>query len=213
MLLKISSFSLNTWKINKEKEVLKKALYDLSKCEIVTPLEVYNLFHSHDIGVDPIMLCNHLCKISASFVKISNDAIVLLLAAIDDQNQNNVDISSIHHNLGKSVSLVLSSTELIPDNILSNEETLERGQKVFIQFADFLFEKQLSLLDLIHHKIFSKVIDGQEHQLIKIRHLYSILENSGFHTSYYDKLSFEKLVKPILRDVFDIETLRYQKLF
>jgi hypothetical protein len=70
---------------------------------------------------------------------------------------------------------------------MTREEILDKGQKLFMKLADFLFENHKTLSDIIYPRVFYKVIDGKEYQLIKLEHLYECLENIGFCISDQDQ--------------------------
>ena len=78
------------------------------------------------------------------------------------------------------------------------------GQQVFVRLAEFLFEQKLTLMTIIHNKIFDKVIDGKEYQLVKYRHFYQLLENHGFTITNKEQKAVENVITPFLDKTMEV---------
>lgn len=90
---------------------------------------------------------------------------------------------------------------------MTREEILDKGQKLFMKLADFLFENHKTLSDIIYPRVFYKVIDGKEYQLIKLEHLYECLENIGFCISDQDQTWIEHFCDVIFSDTAKVESI------
>ena len=75
----------------------------------------------------------------------------------------------------KSVSTRLQSK--LQTNLGPNANVItERGEKLLLNLADYLYDNNMTLYKLVNHKIFSKTIDGKEYQLIRQEDLYECLQ-------------------------------------
>ena len=153
-------------------------LEDLSKCETTTILNIVCWLSLNKIEIDPLRVIsylleesksssivnqNSLCKFSRFVRKSVSEALIH-----DDSNIMNYTKSLIGNIIGKTMK----------ENHYSFEEMTERGQNLFIMLSDFLYENKTSLFRIIHPLVFSKMIDGKEHQLIKLDYLYQALEDA-----------------------------------
>lgn len=75
----------------------------------------------------------------------------------------------------KSISTRLQSKLQINLGPSANVIT-ERGEKLLLNLADYLYDNNMTLYKLVNHKIFSKTIDGKEYQLIRQEDLYECLQ-------------------------------------
>ena len=60
-------------------------------------------------------------------------------------------------------------------------------------------------MDWIHHKIWDRVINGKEYQLIKRMDLLECMQQNGLELEFEDRLIFKDVVKPILQDFINVE--------
>lgn len=90
---------------------------------------------------------------------------------------------------------------------ITNEQQL--AQEFFIRLANFLFKKKLTLYQVIHHKIFDKMINGVEVELIHVEHFWRMLHKQGFKTITSERTAVNNLVKnKVLHEIFEVKTLR-----
>lgn len=81
------------------------------------------------------------------------------------------------------------------------------GDKFFQSLADYIKENNTSILDLIQDKVFDKVLNAREYQLIKYKHLYKILTGFGLTITGDTKQGIEYLIPPFLEQTLEIHSL------
>ena len=184
-------------------------LLSLSKWGFITPLDILSCFSLWNIDINPFNIISFLWEESSSITNISKESVLKLVKIVEQNSCKNLG-DTLHKHVKNAKSMnAKASGKAFKEKMPSFEEIAERGQKLFIRLADFIYEKKTSLFQLIHELVYNKVIDGREHQLIKQEHFYQIMENSGFILSYIDRVCIESLLKPILIDNYDVEGLRY----
>lgn len=83
------------------------------------------------------------------------------------------------------------------------------AQEFFIRFSSFLFKKKLTLSKVIHHKIFDKVINGVEMELINVDHFWRLIHKAGFRTVASERNAVTELTKnKVLNNIFEVKVLR-----
>lgn len=80
-------------------------------------------------------------------------------------------------------------------------------QGFFIQLAKFCFEKKLTLYSIIHSKIFDKIINGVEVEMISIDHFWRLIEKTGFKTLRKESNAFAKVFKANFLEVKSISKI------
>lgn len=203
----------------KIKEDFIEQLEWISHCEIITPIEIYNLFMGNNMSINVQQLIAYLCRESQSLAKITPNIIKRLikrLQAPDKTKFNKRAYSFIHTPVFKfQESLSSLSTSQQPYSIgtpagqkePTQEEILQRGQDLFLKLSDCLYESNKTLNDILYPKIFYKVIDGFEYQLIKIDALIECLENVGFMLSDLDKTSIPYFCTMAFKDTVKVKSI------
>lgn len=192
-----------------DKHKLIKYFKDLSKCEIVTLLDIFSINSYTGLEVDQLCISRYLLEKSQSLSVISLDVVKQFTADLEVH----LDVSNLSpaiktNKMTKSVSNKVHG-KMHTDFGPSPDQIVEKGQRLFLKLADFLFDNDSTLYKIIHPVIFDKVIDGKEHQLVKLDHFYEILEDHGFTLASQDKFCIEHLVKPVFRDIVDVQDIRY----
>jgi hypothetical protein len=83
------------------------------------------------------------------------------------------------------------------------------AQEFFIRFSSFLFKKKLTLSKIIHHKIFDKVINGVEMELITVDHFWRLINKAGFRTVISERNAVTALTKnKVLNNIFEVKVIR-----
>jgi hypothetical protein len=83
------------------------------------------------------------------------------------------------------------------------------SQKFFVKLGNFLFKGKLTLHQIIRTKIFDKMINGVEMELINTRHFWRLLHKSGFTTIKNERESVTIFIKnKLLNDIFEVKGLR-----
>lgn len=81
------------------------------------------------------------------------------------------------------------------------------AQDFFIRFANYLFKKKKTLYGIIHTKIFDKMLNGVEVELINVDHFWRLIEKSGFRTVKKERSVVTNLVKnKILNNIFEVKS-------
>ena len=84
-------------------------------------------------------------------------------------------------------------------------------QKLEINFfkdlANFLNEKNLTILNIINTKVYDKVLNAKEYQLIKYKHFYNLLAQHGFPVSGNQIQGFESIITPFLSGTMEINSI------
>ena len=80
-------------------------------------------------------------------------------------------------------------------------------QDFFIRFANFWFKKGYSLHGLIHTKIFDKMLNGVEVEMINVNHFWRLLEGVGFKTIRRERNAFVKIFKHTFLEVQSISNI------
>lgn len=127
-------------------------------------------------------------------IKIAPSAIELLISKLTSRHKKFENLKAMPKRLNSLNNILkLSSQELVKHPTDSIPEVnAERLQALFLRFADFLFENDNTLNDIIYPKVWYKVIDGTEYQLINISHLFDCLEFANFHLSEVEKICIER---------------------
>ncbi|CAI2386554.1 unnamed protein product [Moneuplotes crassus] len=89
------------------------------------------------------------------------------------------------------------------------EDPVQITQEFFLRFSSFCFKKKLTLYKIIHSKIFDKMINGVETELITVKHFWRLLQKTGFKTITSEKEAVTSLVKnKILYDIIEVKGLK-----
>lgn len=186
-------------------------LKDFGQNDFVTPLDISNLVLSLNIGIDLNLYLLYLCRLSMSLSKIKgdiiNDSIVYLFSSQQIKRDTKFNIGT----LGISQTYTDKHDESESNHTISKEDNYENmvkiGQQVFVRLAEFLYSQKTTLMPLLHSKIYDKILDGKEYQLIKYRHFYQQLKTSGFSLSIPEKKAIEHVITPFLPKTMELKSL------
>lgn len=91
----------------------------------------------------------------------------------------------------------------------SANDPQKQGQDIvkefFIRLANFLFKKKLTLNKVIHSKIYDKVLNGVEVELINCDHFWRLIEKVGFKTIKSERKAVNEIVS---NNIFEVKSLR-----
>jgi hypothetical protein len=90
---------------------------------------------------------------------------------------------------------------------MDREKKLEIGDKFFDKIAEILNERKTSILGFIHTKIYDKVLNAREYQLMKYKHFYQMLEMNGVQVTPQEKIAIEFIVPPFLDKAMELTSL------
>jgi len=89
-----------------------------------------------------------------------------------------------------------------------NKDEQVVAEEFFKRFSSFLFKKKMTLYKVIHHKIFDKMINGVEMELITIDHFWRLLHKVGFKTVATERTAVNCLIKnKVLHEIFDVSSI------
>ena len=89
----------------------------------------------------------------------------------------------------------------------NNSEKDEKRKNVIFRIADELYIRGITLLEAINSKVYDKVIDGCEYQLIRKRDLIAWLKKIGLEFDEKDKKYLDEMLIPVLNDSTDVKEL------
>ena len=92
-------------------------------------------------------------------------------------------------------------------NETSKSERNKRRKDLIFRIADELYIRNITLMDVINSKIYDKVIDGREYQLIRIKDLISCLMKIGLEFDEKDKKYLNDFLVSMLNDSTDVKEL------
>jgi hypothetical protein len=80
------------------------------------------------------------------------------------------------------------------ENDVEPQEIDKLKKEVLFKIADSLFSMNITLMDVLHNKIYDKVIDGKEYQLIKRTCLINQLNRIGVPLNLREQMMFKDLI-------------------
>lgn len=191
-------------------------LNDLSQWDFATPPDIYNLVTELNI----LSLANanlyiiYLWRMSMSLWKIKGEVITKSIKSFFSTQRLRRDTKLQIGKLGFSKDYTIKSNT---KSVISEENEEEEGeskinkvsigQQVFIRLAEFLFYQKITLMPIIHSRIYDKVLDAKEYQLIKYRHFYQQLKDFGFSLSPVEKKSIEHVITPFLPGTMEVNSV------
>ena len=151
-------------------------LRDLCNCEIISPFEIVTIGKFVDDEINGVLIAKYLCQMSQNVALIKPEIIKKLLNQIENSaSPSSIPPKKFKIRMGKSISTRLQSKLQI--NLGPSAKVItERGEKLLLNLADYLYDNNMTLYKLVNHKIFSKTIDGKEYQLIRQEDLYECLQ-------------------------------------
>ena len=100
------------------------------------------------------------------------------------------------------------SASMSTDSAKAAPNVLSLNKQFFVRFADFMFNNDLTLYQIIHKKIYDKMFNGREYELIGAKIFFKILEERGFHCSPGEKDAIGNLLKNSnLIDVIEVNKI------
>lgn len=90
----------------------------------------------------------------------------------------------------------------------SNVIDLQTNHNFFMKLAEFMFNHDLTLYEIIHSKIYDKMFNGREYELINSRSFFRILSEKGLKISEDEKKAVNNLLKShFLLDVIEVDKI------
>ena len=80
------------------------------------------------------------------------------------------------------------------------------NKEFFVKLADFMFNNDLTLYQIIHKKIYDKMFNGREYELISSKVFFDILSDRGIKCSEREKKAIGNLLNNSnLIDVIEVK--------
>lgn len=100
------------------------------------------------------------------------------------------------------------SASMSTDSAKGQPNFLSLNKQFFVRFADFMFNNDLTLYQIIHKKIYDKMFNGREYELISAKSFFRILDDRGFHTAPNEREAIGNLLKNSnLIDVIEVNKI------
>ncbi|CAI2365025.1 unnamed protein product [Moneuplotes crassus] len=192
------------------KEQFLSGLDGLAKCEHVSPFDVFQLVLGSGLALSATNVVVYLCRMSNSMVKINGNAIKILARKCFSKNSSHRK-ASIAPNESLRLSKIYS--EGTPRSKKSEYAELEKdtkqkiGDKFFKELSDYIKKNDTSILDIVKPKIFDKVLNAKEYQLIKYKHLYKIFKQIGLEITGSIKQAIKHIATPFMENTVEVYTL------
>ncbi|CAI2383697.1 unnamed protein product [Moneuplotes crassus] len=173
---------------------------DLSFVKWVSKNEFEKTLSNIPMDVNMKCLLIKLLRESNSLHMISGECIKKFVNLINSKSKH-------HHRPDKSYEeFEEDSASISTDSAKAAPNVLNLNKNFFVRLADFMFNNDLTLYQIIHKKIYDKMFNGREHELISAKTFFSILEERGFPTSEGEKGAIGNLLKNSnLIDVIEVE--------
>ena len=85
---------------------------------------------------------------------------------------------------------------------------LQTNHNFFMKLAEFMFNNDLTLYEIIHTKIYDKMFNGREYELINSRSFFRLLAEKGLKISEDEKKAVNNLLKThFLLDVIEVDKI------
>lgn len=192
-----------------------KNLRHLSKWDIINPIDIQNIVSFSEMNISSQPIIAFLCRESMSMFNITKDSVELLITKLLSPHKKFENLRLIpkrQYSFNQQLSLKFKENAVSNEGDMNGEEILKHGQKLFISFADFCYENNITLNDAIHTHIFYKVIDGFEYQLIKLDHFYQCIENVGFLLSKHDQICIQSFSEIVFKNIMKVNILFLMRL-
>ena len=111
---------------------------------------------------------------------------------------------------GSNMEIEVSNLENEDDEAQMRNSQLEMNlnHNFFVRLAEFVFSNDLTLYQIIHPKIYDKMFNGNEYELINSKSFFKILEQRGLRISAEEKNAVTNLLKSSnLIDVFEVDKI------
>lgn len=199
-------FDFKHHKDSSAQEELIEDLTQLSKQDYVTTADITDIVVQLGFKVDIKVLWTLLLRHSNSVHHISREALRSYLIPLLEskvEKPKTAAITQFKQMKFKDIHKIISKANN------NDEEEIEKIKKeILFKIADNLFSKNQTLSDILNKKVFDKVIDGKEYQLIRRASLINTFRNLGIPFSIDEQIYFKDLVRPIIQDFIDVAVLR-----
>lgn len=89
-----------------------------------------------------------------------------------------------------------------------SSDDMNLNRSFFVRLAEFMFNNDLTLYQIIHSKIYDKMFNGREYELINSKSFFRMLEERGFSIDEKEKKAVSSLLKnSYLIDVIEVDKI------
>jgi hypothetical protein len=183
---------------------------DLKHIGNVTKIEFEKTIGSINLDINLKSLIIMLLRESESLHTITGEAINDVVELIKKEEK------SLHKSSGPS--MLSSKPKQNPyDEYKSSQkkeetkvssEDMNLNRSFFVRLAEFMFNNDLTLYQIIHTKIYDKMFNGREYELINSKSFFKLLAERGFTIDDREKKAVSTLLKnSYLIDVIEVEKI------
>lgn len=183
---------------------------ELAKCEYITPVDIANLVTSYDINIDMSVLMAYLCRFSLSLTKIKPSVIQQMTKTIFQAEVKKRDTVLKIGRLdvkSKKYSEPIVNEPIVQELEIDRDTIVKAGEDFFVKLAKFLNDSETTILSVVHTKVYDKVLNAKEYQLLKYKHLYQQLNVYGFEVSPLQQKAIELMITPFLDKTMELTIL------
>ena len=199
---------------------LKKQLIDLSESSEVGVLDVADILSQFSTGFKIKNILSFLWCQSLSLNYITGESIkVHLLPKLDKPvvyKSSKMTISKYDNNMcSPTRSIIKRNSSNVDKRVIRHTFTNETNQsekntrrkQVIFRIADELFARSQTLMDILHHKVYDKVVDGKEYQIVSKSDLLQSFRRIGIDFDDKDKKYLNDLLVPLHNNYIDVKAM------
>ena len=218
---KIDSKNINLviydFSVIKDENLKHEFISQLSKIkdqEYISPIDISSIAYQLGVKIDWKILWTLLLRNSNSIHRINGELLesyllpllkTCLLKTSLTPNIINKRSSKIKQSEAKDKD---KHTQRKSSEKSDQNEKNEKQQGLMFKIADALFNKNKSLMDIIHSRIYDRVIDGKEYQLIRRSSFINWMNKVGVNFSLEDQIHLTNILPLTINDLWDTEGIK-----
>lgn len=90
---------------------------------------------------------------------------------------------------------------------IDHDTKVKIGEEFFQNLADFLNKNNQTILSIVNPKVYDKVLNAKEYQLLKYKHLFKLLTENGFTVTSHQRQSVYAILTPFLDESLELNSL------
>ena len=178
---------------------------DLIHAEKVSKNEFEKTVTNLNIDINIKTLIIMMMRESNSLTTINGSAIKILINRIKNLSKN-FKTSDVQYGSNWDIDVSNLENEDEETQMRNAQLELNLNHNFFMRLAEFMFNNDLTLYQIIHPKIYDKMFNGSEYELINSKSFFKILELRGLRISSDEKRAVSNLLKSnYLLDVFEVD--------
>jgi hypothetical protein len=186
-------------------------MLDLVHVGNITKNEFEKTMGSIPIDINMKSLLISLLRESNSLYNISGESIKGFVDLIKKEEKNfpkSISMRSIRDASPSKYEQYVSMHKQATEEVKSTPEDLNVNKNFFVKLADFMFNNDLTLYQIIHLKIYDKMFNGREYELISGKAFFKLLSERGFNVIEREK----KAIANLLKNSYLIDVIEVQKI-